>query len=83
MVLQSKNLKKLQSDSTANSQALNKALREAGKYRSLYEVLRDEKFVGSSQKKRKSTPASGRDDDNDDWDGTENNGHDELKSSRY
>ena len=45
---------------------LNKALREAAKYRSLYEVLRDEKFIGSSQKKRKSTPASGRDDDKDD-----------------
>lgn len=59
---------------------LKKALREADKYKVLYEVLRDEKFIGSSQKKRKSAPPSGRDDDKDKWDGTVNNGHDESNS---
>jgi hypothetical protein len=80
LLLQSKNLKKLQSDSAANSQALNKALREAAKYRSLYEVLRDEKFVGTSQKSGKSRPAVGRDDDKDEWTGTGNAGDDESNS---
>ena len=74
LVLQSKNLKKLQSDSTTNSKALNKTLLEAAKYRGLYEVLRDEKFVGTSQKSGKSRPEAGRDDDKDDWTGTGNTG---------
>lgn len=80
LVLQSKNLKKLQSDSTTNSKALNKALREAAKYRGLYEVLRDEKFVGTSQKSGKSRPEAGRDDDKDDWTGAGNTVNDESSS---
>lgn len=59
---------------------LKKALREADKYKGLYEVLRDEKFVGTSQRIKKSPRASGRDDDKDEWDGTENNGNDEFDS---
>lgn len=55
---------KLQSD-------LSKSLLEADKYRSLYEVLRDEKFVGASQKSVTSRGEHGRDDKGD-WDGTGN-----------
>lgn len=45
---------------------LQKVLSEATKYRGLYEVLRDEKFVGTSQKSVKSRPETGRDDGKDD-----------------
>lgn len=41
LTAQGENLKKFQSD-------LSRALLKADKYRSLYEVLRDEKFVGTS-----------------------------------
>ncbi len=67
---QGASLKSMQSE-------LKKSLRETAKYRSLYEVLRDEKFVGTSQKSGKSRPAVGRDDDKDDWTGTGNTGDDE------
>jgi hypothetical protein len=73
LLVQGRGLKSMQIE-------LKKALREADKYKGLYEVLRDEKFIGSNQKKRKSTPASGRDDDKDDWDGTGNAGDDEFNS---
>lgn len=59
---------------------LQKALREAAKYRGLYEVLRNEKFVGTSQKSLKSRPEAGRDDDKDEWDGTGNSGVDDSAS---
>lgn len=59
---------------------LKKSLREAAKYRGLYEVLRDEKFVGTSQKSGKSRQETGRDDDKDDWTGTGNTGDDESSS---
>lgn len=55
--------------------ALKKAVVEADKYRSLYEVLRDEKFVGMSQKTQKSSAKQGRDDDKDTWDGTGDEGN--------
>ena len=48
---------------------LRKSQREAKKYRELYEVLRDEKFVTKSQKSKQGK-TKGRDDDKDDWDGT-------------
>jgi hypothetical protein len=48
---------------------LRKSQREAKKYRELYEVLRDEKFVTKNQKSKQNR-IKGRDDDKDDWDGT-------------
>lgn len=80
LVMQGNNLKKLSADSCANAKALQKALREVDKYRSLYEVLRDEKFVGTSQKTRSSRPKSGRDDDKEEWDGTEDDENDKFNS---
>lgn len=59
---------------------LQKAFGEAAKYRGLYEVFRNEKFVGTSQKSLKSRPEAGRDDDKDEWDGTGNAGVDESTS---
>lgn len=53
---------------------LQKTLGEVAKYRVLYEVLRNEKFVGTSQKSLTSCPEAGRDDNKDDWDGTGNAG---------
>lgn len=47
---------------------LRKSQREAKKYRELYEVLRDEKFVTKSQKSKRNKE-EGRDDDKDGWDG--------------
>lgn len=67
---QGASLKSMQSE-------LKKSLREAAKYRGLYEVLRDEKFAGTSQKSGKSRSEAGRDDDKDDWTGTGNTGDDE------
>lgn len=62
---QGASLKSMQSE-------LKKSLRETAKYRGLYEVLRDEKFVGTSQKSSgKSRPEAGRDDGKGDWDGTD------------
>lgn len=59
---------------------MKNALRESAKYRGLYEVLRDEKFVGTSQKSGKSRSEVGRDDDKDEWDGTANVSDDEPNS---
>lgn len=70
---QGAHLKSMQSE-------LKKSLRETAKYRGLYDVLRDEKFVGTSQKSVKSRPEAGRDDDKDDWDGTVNFSDDESNS---
>lgn len=61
---QGESLKQQQSD-------LFKAFLEADRYRSLYEVFRDEKLVNTSRKTVISLPERGRDDDKDDWDGSE------------
>lgn len=48
---------------------LQKSLHEAAKYRVFYELLRNEKFVGTSKKSLKSRLEAGRDNDKDEWDG--------------
>lgn len=62
---------------------LKKSLREIAKYHGLYEVLRDEKFVGTSQKSSgKSRPEAGRDDGKGDWDGTESSGENTYSTKK-
>lgn len=53
---------------------LKKSRREAEKYKSLYEVLKTEKFSQTSQSSKYSGSgrSSGRDDEKDGWDGSHN-----------
>lgn len=51
---------------------LKKSRREAEKYKSLYEVLKTEKFTQTSQSSKYSRRSSGRDDEKDEWDGSDN-----------
>ena len=68
LISQGEYLKEMQAGSQANAKALKKALQQADKYKSLYEVLRHEKFVDTSQKFGKSRPEPGRDDNKGNWD---------------
>ena len=51
---------------------LKKSRREAEKYKSLYEVLKTEKFSQTSQSSKYSRRSSGRDDGKEEWDGSDN-----------
>ena len=62
-------LDQMKNELVKTQKELRKSQREAKKYKELYEVLRDEKFVTKSQKS-KQNKEKGRDDDKDDWDGT-------------
>ena len=62
-------LDQMKNELVKTQKELRKSQREAKKYKELYEVLRDEKFVSKSQKS-KQNKEKGRDDDKDDWDGT-------------
>ncbi|MCI1647903.1 MAG: IS66 family transposase [Bacteroides sp.] len=67
---QGKILTSLRVELSSNTKALEKARREVEKYKSLYEVLKTEKFGSPSQKHKRPDPGCGRDDAKDDWDGT-------------
>ena len=62
-------LEQMKNELVKTQKELRKSQREAKKYKELYGVLRDEKFVTKSQKS-KQNKEKGRDDDKDDWDGT-------------
>lgn len=74
-------LRALYVELSSNTKALKQARREAEKYKSLYEVLKTEKFVSTSQKSNRDGAKPGRDDEKDDWDGSPDDADAEHSSS--